>query len=428
MELSITQAQINNYLSGLDFNNIVVKKIFTSLQLLKREFFNNTVALLIDGRLTLNDLNTISINNITISNLIDSILASPANINEKTIFYKTNVVDNYPNFNAFLNTLRLNTSAYIARKNISAVSISKEILVDSTGLNPSIFTSLQKAKNVYDTFKSSITLSTNYNLINSSSFLFTDTLLKIADHQYQLTFLPSNNIYSLYINNSLVDSSFYNVTADVLTIDNSITITESTYVLLQYTTSESSLSVSLSSVYLTLLNELNQYKLIFNKTLLPLNLGYNNTFSGFLLREFTLINSTLLSINVNTDTTLKNNSHLPYINLRDNIRYLTNEMAVDYDTDIDKTGVYTVTRLIRNNNWSRLNNISDPNIFINELSKLVFIRITVPNWIGSGYFPSTYLENEYKNLNIILKYLYSLKITLKDFLTVIQDTIYDYAN
>jgi hypothetical protein len=338
MELSITQTQINNYLSSLDFNNIVVKKIFTSLQLLKREFFNNTVALLIDGRITLNDLNLLNINDITIKNLIDSILSSPVNISEKSIFYKTNVIENYPNYNVFLNNLKLSTSSYIARKNISAISISKEILIDSTGLNPSLFTSLQKAKNAYDIIKLSYPLNMDYNLINSSSFLFTDTPIKIADHQYQLTFLPSIISYALYINNNLVDGSFYNVTADILTIDNSILIDESSFVLIQYTTAESSLSVSLSSVYLTLTNEVNQYKFIFNKSLLPLNLGYDTTFIGFLLREFKLVNVPLTAIDTDTNTLLRNNCHIIFLNLRENMRFLTNEMAIDYDTDIDKTG------------------------------------------------------------------------------------------
>ena len=436
MELTLSQSQVTAYLNSLDLNNVATQKVFVSLQLLTPELFNNTISLLIDGRLTLNTLNSISINNATIKAIIDGLLAAPTNIVEKSIYYKKNLIDSLSMYTAFLDKLKVDTVPYIAKKSTSFKSFLTEIKVDSLGIDRVVFQSLQTAKNAYNSIKLNHPISTDY-LINNIVDSNTNISVPIPCSEILTQFGPNPNSFSLYwtpvvgsisvyINGILQSSGLYDIVDNkVIVFNNIIVVVDTDIISAIYTTFISS-NVSLHTLTAEVLKEINSYKLIYSTESLPPSIPFDKSTLGFLLRIFynqTVDYSTLNDAN----TVLIDNTYVDYINLKDNTHWFLNELATDYDTDTSKNGIFTLTRLLHTYTWDRLNAVNNFTEFYNELSKLVFIRITVVKWFTTGGLPLQMYLNEQVMYGRILKYMYNIRNSLVGLTTEIEGTIYDYV-
>jgi hypothetical protein len=200
-ELLFTQEELNNYIQSLDSNNENNFKVLSSLQLLKPSLFTDIIYLLINGSISITSLYNININNYTISQLVNNAYSNPNTITERSVFYK-NFIKALPGFNIFMSSINLNYPNYLASKNISSTSLSKEIIIDNLKLISGSYGNLREPQIIYNNYKSAyITDISNIIVgIGITTFNYSETLISNNNINYTLSFLPNTGSLSLYKN------------------------------------------------------------------------------------------------------------------------------------------------------------------------------------------------------------------------------------
>jgi hypothetical protein len=404
-ELLFTENDFNDYISSLDVNNTTNFKVLSSLQLLRPSLFRETIFLLINGRININDLALFNINNFTIQTIVDNVLSLPATITERNIFYKE-YLKGLPLFNTFLNMLNANFSTYLAHKNISSTTFAKEITIDPLKIAAGSYSNLREAQVVYNTLKT-----TYYDNISNLSisagvttFNYSETLDSSDNKHYLLSYVPNTGSLEVYKNGNLV---LLNTNYSMITTTNIefiLTNLSTDIITVVYSTNSNTLP-NLALIKNLVSNEINLYKLIYTTSNInPLNLNSTTTAIGWLTRELF--------------------QFLKYSNLGDNINWIAREMATEYDLDVPKNGIYTMKRLLQDYTWERLDTPTTLPEFIELFSKIYFLRITLVTVYGNIFFSREIIDKELSIVNDnIIPFLDSIRLELVAFIADLMSNI-----
>jgi hypothetical protein len=117
------------------------------------------------------------------------------------------------------------------------------------------------------------------------------------------------------------------------------------------------------------------YGLIYDNDKIKLELDYNTSIIGFILREMY--------------------NFIPYVNFSVNRKFLLTEMTNDYESDYyDKSGIYTIRRLQNEYKWIDLDDSLDDKEFLDRLILTYFIRITITKLYLGVHFNQSQLDKE----------------------------------
>lgn len=404
-ELLFTENDFNTYIASLDANNTTNFKVLSSLQLLRPSLFRETIFLLINGRISINDLASVSINNFTIQTLVDNVLSTPSSVSERGIFYK-NYLKDLPAFNTFLNTVNINFSSYLAHKNLSSTTFAKEIIIDPLRLIVGSYSNLREAQVVYNTLKT--TYYDNISNLNISAgattFNYSETLDSNDNIHYLLSYVPNAGSLEVYKNGNLVllNTNYSMITST--NIEFNLANLSTDIISVVYSTNSNTLP-NLSLIKNLVSKEINLYKLIYTTTNInPLNLNNSTTAIGWLMRELF--------------------QFLKYNNLGENINWVTKEMATEYDLDVAKNGLYTMKRLLQDYTWERLDTVTTITEFMDLFSKIYFLRITLLTVYGNIFFSQEIINKELSIVNDnILPFLNLIRLEITGFLSDLMSNL-----
>ena len=173
----LTQTELDSYLSGLDLNDPVTLRILSSLQLLSPRFYNDILYYLVMGKIDLNFLSSVSINNASIQNIINA-LNSEGNTALASRRYYENYIKNHISWQElYLNTVNLSLS----NSRISSKSILPLFFLDVTGVTQDYYSSLSSIKSVY--------LVKLEEFFKSNNWIITKTILEQRGYTYLLNIM-----------------------------------------------------------------------------------------------------------------------------------------------------------------------------------------------------------------------------------------------
>lgn len=403
-EFLFTENDFTAYIETLDVSNTDIFKVLSSLQLLKPSLFRETIFLLINGRIDILDLTNISINNFTMQSLVDNILSLPVSVTERNIFYK-DYLKNLPAFNSFMQDINLNYTSYLAYKGISATTFAKEVIIDPLRLITGSYTNLREVQVIYNANKTTyINNIANLNIVGAvTTFNYSETLETSDNVLYNVTYMPNtgslvvykNGILQLLNNNYALNTptaiEFYlpNLPTDIISVI--------------YSTNTNTLP-TLNLIKTTAINEINLYKLIYTTlNINPLNIPHT-CIIGWLMRNLFTFQR--------------------YHALGDNINWITQEMATDYNDDVPKNGIYTVKRLLLEYTWDRLDTATTIEGFLSLFSRIYFLRISILSIYGNTFFAQESINKELSIINDnIIPFLNDIKIQLDVFSTLLETTL-----
>lgn len=399
-ELLFTQDDLTSYVDSLDSNNPNNFKVLSSLYLLKPSLFTDIIYLLINGRINISSLYNVQINNYTVQQLVNTAYLNPATIVERSIFYK-NFIKTLNNFNTEMTAINLQFPNYLGARNLSSSTFAKEIIIDPLRLINDSYTNLKEAQLIYNNTK--VNYITDLNNVSVATgfttFTYSETLLTTNNTVYTLSFTPNSGSLQVY-KNGIIQILNNNYILNSLNVIFNLPNSVSDIITVTYATS-SNIYPNLNIVKNSVVNDINTYKFIYTTSnLLSLDINHNKFFSGFILRS--LFN------------------FLKYSKLSENLNWLYNNMASDYNDDIPKNGIYTLKRLLNEYTWSKLNQATDFNSFLDILSKVYFLRIFMLQIYGNSYFPNQLINSEITIFNEIINYFNEIKGILDLFIDDIK--------
>jgi hypothetical protein len=151
MEIQFTQAELDTYLETLDLTNPSINKVFNSIQLLSRDNYIGILHFLVSGKINISSLFNVSINNLSIATLIDSLEKQSNTANINIYKYYIDFISTLPLYNGFMKLVYENSSIYLYKLMTSSKDYVIEYTIDPTGLTGD-FQSIVSLKNRYSAY------------------------------------------------------------------------------------------------------------------------------------------------------------------------------------------------------------------------------------------------------------------------------------
>jgi hypothetical protein len=148
-ELLITQNELDDYLTGLDLTDPVNNRVFNAIQLLTPALYNDVLYYLVIGKITVPQLNSISINNAAVKMLIDSIVKSDDSSLARKRIYQ-NFQDDIPAYKWFVKRMNETSPQFFYRTTQPNSAFITIVSLDKTGVDRKKFTGLFDAKTQYN--------------------------------------------------------------------------------------------------------------------------------------------------------------------------------------------------------------------------------------------------------------------------------------
>lgn len=181
----LSQTELDAYLSALDLGDANISRVLNAIQLLTPRIYNDVLYYMVMGKITLNQLSLISINNLSVKGLIAAAVAGG-----ETTLSKVRILENYftsiPNWNDLCNTT---SSIFFSRIFNPSKNLTAKCILDETGIDK---TAYQYKYQVMDAY---------YKVINNAIYSNYPaiSLIKTAERISLENILNSNGLNNLLV-------------------------------------------------------------------------------------------------------------------------------------------------------------------------------------------------------------------------------------
>ncbi|WP_368880304.1 hypothetical protein [Proteus mirabilis] len=140
---------IQNWVQSVDLKNPENKRVLSLMQLLDRRLLDRLSSYLISGKISIEILYPVPINNISISKFLDTLDAKEETDLTALQRYRNNI-SKFDGYKSFFGELKGNTPNQLARISISPMKEAVQIKLDSLGIDGKAFNSVTELKGFYD--------------------------------------------------------------------------------------------------------------------------------------------------------------------------------------------------------------------------------------------------------------------------------------
>jgi hypothetical protein len=148
-ELLISQTELDQYLDTIDLTDPTVNRVFNSVQLLTPDLYNQVLYFLVIGKLTVQRLAEVSINNASIKVLADSLEGDDESVLAMKRVYRK-FQDSLPVYNKFIERMNATAPQFFYRAALPNTTYITSISLDKTGMDKTKFSGLFDAKMRYN--------------------------------------------------------------------------------------------------------------------------------------------------------------------------------------------------------------------------------------------------------------------------------------
>jgi hypothetical protein len=148
-ELLITQSELDQFLDTIDLTEPTANRVFNSIQLLTPDLYNQVLYFLVIGKLTVERLATVSINNASVKVLTDSLSNESESVLAMKRVYRR-FQDSLPVYRAFIEKMNATAPQFFYRAAMPNTTYITTITLDKTGLDKTKFSGVFEAKTRYN--------------------------------------------------------------------------------------------------------------------------------------------------------------------------------------------------------------------------------------------------------------------------------------
>lgn len=167
-EILVTQTELDSYLASIDLNDATNSRIFNTIQLLSPNLFNDLLYYLIGGKITLAQLAGISLNNASVTILINTVSAANDTTLSKKKFYQ-NYLNTQAAFVSHNQAMSSMSGEFLANFTKPSSLFKNTVSIDTLGLDSAKYSNLGTARSAYNTVVAASRMTAAYTALSNSA-------------------------------------------------------------------------------------------------------------------------------------------------------------------------------------------------------------------------------------------------------------------